>query len=135
MSRSRLLTLMSRRETVELMKAQGALRDARARHAEAEALALRLAQMLEGRREAAQGTLAAADLFRAHRLTLQIAEQADLSAARAAEAAAALTTAQAEMARQDHRTRALADSAATARAQEAEERLARAEALRPAPRR
>ncbi|MVX50609.1 flagellar biosynthesis protein FliJ, partial [Rhodobacter sphaeroides] len=31
--------------------------------------------------------------------------------------------------------RALADSAATARALEAEERLARAEALRPAPRR
>ncbi|MGP3697181.1 flagellar biosynthesis protein FliJ [Rhodobacter sp. NSM] len=135
MTKSHLLSLMSRRETVRLMKAQGALREARDRHAEAEQISERLAQMLESRRDAAPGPLAAADLFRAHRLTLQVAEQAERSAARTAELSSALIAAQAEMARQDHRTRLMQETAATARAAEAEERLARAEAARPALRR
>ncbi|ULB09841.1 flagellar biosynthesis protein FliJ [Cereibacter azotoformans] len=134
-TKSHLLSLMSRRETVRLMQVQGALREARDRHAEAEAISERLSQMLEGRRAAAQGPVAAADLFRAHRLTLQIAEQAERSAQRAAELSAALGVAQAEMARQDHRTRLLQESAATALAAETEERIARAEAARPALRR
>ncbi|MCE6961916.1 flagellar biosynthesis protein FliJ [Cereibacter sphaeroides] len=133
--KSHLLGLMARRETVRLMQAQGALREARDRHAEAAALAERLTQMLEGRRTDGGGPVAAADLFRAHRLNLQIAEQARISAARAADLELALAQAQAEMARQDHRTRHLQDAATTTRAAEAEERLAKADALRPAPRR
>ncbi|SNX67774.1 flagellar FliJ protein [Cereibacter ovatus] len=129
--KSHLLGLMARRETVRLMQAQGEFRQIRDRHAEAARMAERLAQMLESRRVEEVAPLAAADLFRAHRMNLSIAEQVERSAAQAADLSQAMAAAQEAMARQDHRTQALQDAAAIARTAEAEDRLARAEAQRP----
>lgn len=133
--KSRLLDLLARRESVQLSKSRLAISDLAKRHADAATRAARLEGLLDSRRIAATVVCKVQDLRIAHRMNVDMAVQMQLGAAAAAQLLAELSEARAAMARQDHKTRHLEETAKTTRRAEGLAREAMAENSIPANRR
>lgn len=126
--RSKLLSLMTKRQSLGLMGARRALAEMIAQQKSAEALSQRLDALLEARRQQAGASMNVAQLREHRRLNDQLAAEADRNRLRAQTLAADVARSVDALARADHKRRALEDAALTARAHEQAERDRKAEA-------
>lgn len=126
--RSKLLSLMTKRQSVSLIGARRALAEMIAQQRSAEALSLRLDALLEVRRQQAGVSMNVAQLREHRRLTDQLAAEAERNRLRAQKLATDVARSVDELARADHKRRTLEDATHAARTSEQTERDRKAEA-------
>jgi hypothetical protein len=120
--RSKLLNLMTKRQSVGLIGARRELATLIAQQRSAEALCARLDALLETRRQQAGNTMNVAQLREHRRMSDQLAIEAERNRARAQALAAQVSTALEDLARADHKKRTLEEATLAARLGEQAER-------------
>lgn len=121
-TRSKLLGLMTKRQSISLMGARRALAAMIAQQRSAEALCARLDELLEARRQQAGSTMNVAQLREYRRLTDQLAAEAERNRQRAQNLAKDVAKAAEDLARADHKKRTLEEASMAAHAAERVER-------------
>lgn len=121
-ARSKLLNLMTKRQSVSLIGARRELAAMIAQQRSAEALSAKLDALLQTRRQQAGSTMNVAQLREHRRLTDQLAVEAERTRERARALALQVAKAAEELARADHKKRTLEEATLAARVSERIER-------------
>jgi len=121
-ARSKLLNLMTKRQSVSLIGARRELAAMIAQLRSAESLSAKLDALLETRRQQAGSTMNVAQLREHRRLTDQLAVEAERTRERARSLALQVAQAAEELARADHKKRTLEEATLAARVSEQIER-------------
>lgn len=126
--RSKLLSLMTKRQSVSLMGARRALAAMIAQQRSAETLSQRLDALLEARRQQAGASMNVAQLREHRRLNDQLAAEAERNRLHAQKLAADVAKSVDELAKADHKKRTLEEATLAARITEQSECDRKAEA-------
>jgi hypothetical protein len=120
--RSKLLNLLTKRQSVGLIGARREVATLIAQQRSAEAMCARLDALLEARRQQAGNTMNVAQLREHRRMSDQLAIEAERNRARAQTLAAQVSKALEDLARADHKKRTLEEATLAARLSEQSER-------------